>query len=100
MMERDETNPVGDETKIISQEQRSVREGWSIRGINHARGYAKLVNISTGEKVYAALLDFPGYRTRLSQRLFSRAESAADRRWRIRERLIRIRLWITLNGEK
>ena len=60
---------------------------WTIRGINYARGYAKLVNLSTGEKRYVALLNFPGYRSRFSFRLFRRSSSAVERRNRIARRL-------------
>lgn len=69
------------------------RKRWFLKGVNHSRGYAKLEHISTGEKRYAALYDFKGYRTRLSYCLFMKASSAVARRKKVFERLMRIKAY-------
>lgn len=74
------------------------RSRWQVKGINHARGYAKLVHISTGEKRYVALLNFSGYRSRFSWNLFLKAESAIERRCEIQKRLARLKAMAILSS--
>lgn len=87
MIENDDLRPTGESPQESNQTVSIGKGRWMIKGINYARGYAKLVNISTGDKRYVALLNFPGFRSRFSYRLFRRSSSAIERRDRIERRL-------------
>lgn len=91
-MNEDLANIKQEEKNQACDKPYSARRGrWILKGINYSRGYAKFVNIVTGDKRYVALLNHPGSRDRFSRVLFEKAESAVALRKKVLERLERLK---------
>ena len=91
-MNADQMNIKQEKEDLNSTTNARVGKGrWIVKGINYARGYAKLSHLATGEKRYVAILDFPGYKARFSWGLFLKAESAIARRKEVYRRLERLK---------